>query len=156
MGWMTLHSVATCYPETPSQSERELMYSWLDMFRDTITCPTVGITSRPCFRYTVPPFRTMLQLASGVRDLYFPSPQCSEPTAKEAYLQLALEDCMTTLQTNVKTRSAANYRVSYLDHITKYWRSWQDVTGIVSTRGRSVRCEKLRPPIFRLGIATST
>ena len=39
LGWMTLHSVATCYPETPTQTERELMYSWLDMFRDTITCP---------------------------------------------------------------------------------------------------------------------
>lgn len=41
---------------------------------------------------------------------------------------------MTTLQNNVKSRSAVNYRVSYLDHIQKYWRTWQDVTGIVALK----------------------
>jgi hypothetical protein len=34
----------------------------------------------------------------------------------------------------VKSRSAVNYRVSYLDHIQKYWRTWQDVTGIVALK----------------------
>jgi hypothetical protein len=41
---------------------------------------------------------------------------------------------MTTLQGNVKLRSAANYRTSYLDHITRYWKSWQDITGIVALK----------------------
>ena len=41
---------------------------------------------------------------------------------------------MTTLRANVKTRSAAEYRVSYLNHITKYWRGWQDITGIVALK----------------------
>lgn len=45
-----------------------------------------------------------------------------------------LEDCMATLRANIKTRSAADYRVSYLNHITKYWRTWQDVTGIIALK----------------------
>ena len=41
---------------------------------------------------------------------------------------------MAALQSNVKTRSAADYRTSYLNHITRYWRTWQDVTGIVALK----------------------
>jgi hypothetical protein len=49
-------------------------------------------------------------------------------------IQGTLEECIATLQNNVKTRSAADYRVSYLNHITRYWKSWQDVTGIVALK----------------------
>jgi hypothetical protein len=41
---------------------------------------------------------------------------------------------MATLQANVKLRPAIDYRISYLNHITKYWKSWQDVTGIVALK----------------------
>jgi len=49
-------------------------------------------------------------------------------------IQGTLDECMTTLQNNVKTRPASDYRVSYLNHITKYWKSWQDITGIVALK----------------------
>jgi hypothetical protein len=41
---------------------------------------------------------------------------------------------MTTLKSNVKSRSAVDYRTSYLNHIHRYWKSWQDVTGIVALK----------------------
>lgn len=41
---------------------------------------------------------------------------------------------MATLQSNIKTRSAVDYRVSYLNHIARYWRGWQDITGIVALK----------------------
>jgi hypothetical protein len=49
-------------------------------------------------------------------------------------LQSTLEECMATLQANIKTRSAVDYRVSYLNHIFRYWRGWQDITGIVALK----------------------
>jgi hypothetical protein len=49
-------------------------------------------------------------------------------------IQNTLEECMTTLKNNVKTRSAVDYRVSYLNHITRYWRGWQDITGIMALK----------------------
>lgn len=49
-------------------------------------------------------------------------------------LHTTLEDCMDTLKNNVKTRTAADYRVSYLNHIGRYWKSWQDISGIVALK----------------------
>jgi hypothetical protein len=42
--------------------------------------------------------------------------------------------CMERLQENVKTRSARDYRVAYINHIQKFWRTFQDVTGIVALK----------------------
>lgn len=45
-----------------------------------------------------------------------------------------LSECMNVLHTNIKTRTAADYRVSYLNHIARYWRTIQDISGIVSLK----------------------
>lgn len=45
-----------------------------------------------------------------------------------------LEECLETLRNNTKTRSAADYRTAYLNHITRYWRTLQDITGIVALK----------------------
>jgi hypothetical protein len=49
-------------------------------------------------------------------------------------LYTTLNECIETLQTNVKTRTARDYRVSYINHITRYWRTMQDITGITALR----------------------
>ena len=41
---------------------------------------------------------------------------------------------MAALQSYVKTRTAGDYRISYLNHITRYWKTWQDVSGIVALK----------------------
>ena len=133
LGWMTLHSVATCYPETPTQSERELMYSWLDMFRDTITCPYCRdhfTTMLQAYRSSFP---SMLNSRQDFALFTFRAHNAVNRRLKKP-IQGTLEQCMTTLQNNVKTRSAVDYRVSYLNHITRYWKGWQDITGIVALK----------------------
>lgn len=45
-----------------------------------------------------------------------------------------LTECMDVLRNNTKTRSAADYRISYINHITRYWRTIQDITGIVALK----------------------
>ena len=40
LGWMTLHSVSAIYPESPSQEEKVLLNSFVEAFKETITCPT--------------------------------------------------------------------------------------------------------------------
>ena len=133
MGWMTLHSVATCYPETPNQSERQLMYSWLDMFRDTITCPSCRdhfTTMLQAYRQSFP---TMLNSRHDFVIFTFRAHNAVNRRLRKPIFS-TVEECMTTLQTNVKTRSATDYRVSYLNHINKYWRSWQDATGLAALR----------------------
>jgi len=46
----------------------------------------------------------------------------------------SVEECVTTLRNNVKARSASEYRVSYLNHITRHWKLYQDITGIVALK----------------------
>ena len=39
MGWATLHSVAACYPDNPSEYEKEMLSRWIKSFGETILCP---------------------------------------------------------------------------------------------------------------------
>jgi len=52
--------------------------------------------------------------------------------SKPVYNTLA--ECMEILKTNTKTRSAADYRISYINHITRYWKTIQDIAGIVALK----------------------
>lgn len=45
-----------------------------------------------------------------------------------------LTECMDVLRNNIKNRSAADYRVAYLNHIARYWTTIQDITGIVALK----------------------
>lgn len=40
LGWATLHTIAGCYPDNPSDEERELVKRWFEMFKSTIVCPS--------------------------------------------------------------------------------------------------------------------
>lgn len=40
LGWITLHSVAALYPDYPSQTEIQLVTSWISLFAECITCAT--------------------------------------------------------------------------------------------------------------------
>lgn len=52
--------------------------------------------------------------------------------SKPVYNTLA--ECMDVLRTNIKTRLAVDYRISYINHITRYWKTMQDITGIVALK----------------------
>lgn len=50
---------------------------------------------------------------------------------KPVYTTVA--DCVATLKNNITPgRNAQHYRVAYVNHITRHWRTYQDVTGIVA------------------------
>jgi hypothetical protein len=46
----------------------------------------------------------------------------------------SVEECVATLRNNVKNRTARDYRISYINHITRHWRTFQDVSGIVALK----------------------
>jgi hypothetical protein len=133
LGWMTLHSVSTSYPEKPTPSEKALVSSWLDMFRDTITCPH-------CKEH----FGTMLQnyrmrfpnMLNSRQDFAMFAFRAHNAVNARLHKPIygTLTECMNVLKANIKTRSASDYRISYINHITKYWRTIQDISGIVSLK----------------------
>jgi hypothetical protein len=42
--------------------------------------------------------------------------------------------CFEQLRNNVKTRSARDYRIAYINHIQRFWRTMQDSSGITSLK----------------------
>jgi hypothetical protein len=42
--------------------------------------------------------------------------------------------CFEQLRNNVKTRSARDYRVAYINHIQRFWRTMQDASGFTALK----------------------
>lgn len=128
LGWMTLHSVASCYPDSPTTAEKTLTQAWLDMFQSTITCPSCREhfgTSLASYRRNYPQM-----LSSRTDFLLFTfrvHNSVNRRLNKPIYATVAA--CFEVLRTNVKSRSAQQYRNSYLNHIQRFWRTMQDASG---------------------------
>ena len=133
LGWMTLHSVSTLYPEHPSQSEKDLMTSWIGFFTETITCP-----------YCRDHFRSMHMNYRAKYPDYLDSRQSFAMFAFRCHnvvnarlskpVYATLDECMTVLRTNLKTRTAQDYRISYVNHLIRFWSTIQDTSGITSLK----------------------
>jgi hypothetical protein len=133
LGWMTLHSVSTIYPERPTQSEKDLLTTWLGLFTETITCP-----------YCRDHFRIMHANYRAKYPGYLDSRQAFAMFAFRCHnvvnarlskpVYATLEDCMARLRETTKLRSAQDYRISYVNHLTRFWSTMQDTSGIAALK----------------------
>ena len=133
LGWMTLHSVSTIYPEHPTQSEKDLLTTWLGLFTETITCPHC----RDHFRSMHANYRTKYPGYLDSRQAFAMFAfRCHNVVnarlSKPVYG--TLEECMGVLKTNLKLRSAQDYRISYINHLTRFWGTIQDTSGITALK----------------------
>lgn len=148
LGWMTLHSAALSYSEVPTDSEKVLMNKWLEMFRDTITCAHcrehfTSMLAR--YRSNYPTFLNSRQ--SFVIATFRMHNTVNRRLSKPIYNTVA--ECISTLEETFKRRSPVEYRMAYLTHIANYWKTMQDISGIVSLRKlqemRKIEIEYLTP-----------
>ena len=133
LGWMTLHSITTIYPERPTQTEKDLLTTWMGLFTDTITCP-----------YCRDHFRLMHSNYRAKYPDYLDSRQAFATFAFRCHNVVnarlskpvygTLEECLAVLKTNLKTRSAQDYRISYINHLIRFWSSLQDTSGITALK----------------------
>ena len=110
------------------------MYSWLDMFRDTITCPYC----RDHFATMLTSYRSVFPNMLGSRQefaLFSFRAHNAVNRRLNKPMYKTLEECMSSLQTNIKDKSAAVFRNAYINHIMRYWSSLRgDITGIVAMK----------------------
>ena len=133
LGWMTLHSVASCYPDSPSQAEIALTNTWLDMFQSTITCPSCKEhfgTALAGYRRSYP--QMLLSRREFLLFTFRVHNAVNKRINKPVYPTVAA--CFETLRNNVKTKSAREYRGAYLNHIRRFWRTMQDASGFTSLK----------------------
>jgi hypothetical protein len=133
LGWMTLHSMASNYSDAPTAAEKQLLSAWVDLFRDTITCPscrehfTVALLK---YRQTYPDmFSSRRQLLLATFRIHN---AVNQRLSKPIHSSVAA--CFEQLRNNVKLRSAREYRASYIVHIRRHWRTLQDISGITAMK----------------------
>jgi hypothetical protein len=109
------------------------MSSWLDMFRDTITCPSC----KGHFTTLLTNYRAQFPNFMGSRHEFvvftFRAHNAVNRRIKKP-IYASVEACVETLRAVVRTRSAKDYRIAYINHITRHWKTFQDVTGIVALK----------------------
>ena len=133
LGWMTLHSMASLYPDEPTSAEKSLMNSWLDLFQGTITCPSCKEHFQEllnAYRFRFP--QMLESRASFLMFSFRAHNSVNHRLNKPIYSSVAT--CFEVLQNNVKTRTATQYRQAYYTHITRHWKMMQDASGIAGLR----------------------
>lgn len=58
-----------------------------------------------------------------------------------------LEECMNVLRSNIKTRTPQDYRISYVNHIMRYWSTVQDTSGIAALK-KALEMKKIEIDYF--------
>jgi hypothetical protein len=107
------------------------MMSWLELFRDTITCVhcrdhfTKGLAN---YRMRFP---SMLDSRQDFAMFAFRVHNAVNARLNKP-VYASLDECMTLLKNS--TRTAQEYRMAYLSHIQRYWATMQDVAGIVALK----------------------
>jgi len=133
LGWMTLHSVASLYPDKPSEPERQLMIKWLDLFRDTITCPSCqGHFSELLAQYRAQ-FPNMLYSRSDFLLFTFRAHNAVNRRLNKPVYP-TVQACFDVLRNNVKNTKSQGFRITYTNHITRHWRSFQDASGMAAMK----------------------
>jgi hypothetical protein len=130
---MTLHSVASCYPNTPLPSEKILMQTWLDMFQSTITCPSC----REHFGTALGSYRRIYpQMLSSREEFLLATFRLHNSVNRRLNkpIHSTVAACFEQLRNNMKTRTARDYRIAYINHIQRFWRTMQDASGMAALR----------------------
>jgi len=130
---MTLHSVASLYPNTPTEAERLLMVKWLDLFRDTITCPSCqGHFAELLASYRAQ-FPNMLYTRRDFLLFTFRAHNSvNKRIGKPVYT--AVKECFDLLRKNVQFNKSQSFRITYTNHITRHWRTFQDASGMAAMK----------------------
>jgi hypothetical protein len=130
LGWLTLHSTACAYSENPTTAEKELMSSWLELFRDSITCPSCKQHFATVLNNYRIHFPGMLNSRQDFAIFTFRAHNAVNKRIHKPVYN-SVEECLATLRNIVKTRHARDYRNTYIAHITRHWKVIQDINGIV-------------------------
>lgn len=133
LGWMTLHSAASLYPDVPTEAEMLLMTKWLDNFKNTITCPTCqGHFAEMLTNYRAQFPNMMYSRQNFMLFTLRAHNAVNRRINKPVYP--TVQACFDLLRKNVQFNKTNTFRITYINHITRHWRSYQDATGIAALK----------------------
>jgi hypothetical protein len=120
MGWMTLHSISVCYPESPNEGDRRILSEFMDAFAGTITCVHCRTHFASLFsnyKQNVPSW------LNSRRDLFLAicrmhnnvNKRLDKPYPKN------ISECLSTLKNATAYTSPSAFRQKYIDYLFRDW-----------------------------------
>lgn len=131
LGWMTLHSISSIYPENPTTEERLILEKFVDMYRETITC----IHCKGHFTGMLNKYRQTHPEWSSSRYNFFLFVCRAHNTVNRRLdkpIFPTLQSCIERLQENTKVTSAGTYRNAYLNYLISSWQREMNAEGFIN------------------------
>jgi len=109
------------------------MVKWLDLFRDTITCPSCqGHFTELLASYRAQ-FPNMLYSRRDFLLFTFRAHNAvNKRIGKPVYT--TVQECFDLLRKNVQFNKSQSFRITYTNHITRHWRTFQDASGMAAMK----------------------
>lgn len=130
LGWMTLHSISSIYPENPTPVEKALLEEFVSCFRETISCP-----------YCKNHFTNMLnqyvsthpEWSSNRHELFLFICRAHNTVNRrlDKPIYKTIDECISALKNATKNTSPNQFRKAYLDYLTKNWSRQSDSEGFI-------------------------
>lgn len=146
LGWMTLHSISAIYPENPTPEERSILETFVECFRECITCP-----------YCKSHFTSMLNMYrkqhpewSSNRYHFFLFVCRAHNTVNKRLdkpIIPTLNDCIQTLKEATKVTTPAQYRNAYINYLLSNWSKEFTGDGAIAL-GNAKRLKKINEEYF--------
>jgi len=128
MGWMTLHSISTLYPNVPSATDKQILQKYLQNFEETITCDKCKNHFKSMFKsyITVHPnwSSSKFNLFTMIARLHN---QVNRRLDKPTYKTIL--DCISAYENATKVVEPQTFRSNYITYLIRQWISQQSGTG---------------------------
>jgi hypothetical protein len=123
LGWMTLHSISACYPEYPSNMDKQIINEFMDSFGLTITCSVCnGHFSRmfKVYKSKNPNWNnSRLDLFVAICRMHNDvNIRINKPVPKN------IGECLNVLQNAIRYSSQYEFRKRYIEYLQGQWKSY--------------------------------
>lgn len=130
MGWMTLHSISACYPEIPSQGDKDMLKRFMHLFGECITCPS-------CKNHFASMFSTYQRMhpewANSRFDLFVAVCRMHNTVNKrlDKPRPASVQQALQTLISATSVTSPRVFRSNYIQYLINNWARQGDGEGMI-------------------------
>jgi len=120
MGWITLHSISVNYPETPTSADKAIVKKYLNLFTETISCPS-------CKSHFTNMYKTYTAANPNWADsrfnlfVFITRAHNTVNKRLDKPYPSTVSESLSMLQLITKAKSPSEYRYNYLSYLTNNW-----------------------------------
>jgi hypothetical protein len=120
MGWITLHSISANYPEIASNTDKQILRKFLDLFAETISCPS-------CRGHFATMYRSYTNQYPNWADsrynffLFVVRAHNTVNKRLDKPRPATILECIETLKMLTKNKPAAQFRTNYITYLLSNW-----------------------------------